>query len=390
MPEQNGRAPGAHEPGAAEKTAPPPPSRARKLARASLMALGLFLLAGLALWFRPGGFSAPDTSGLAGDLAGAGFSYLSVGARNGMVVVSGLVREQAQFEAVREISARQPYQVQVVVRTVEQFIRMARSTLAAHAVFPQLLVDDHEAVLHGYVRDSLVDRAALSWLRTSLPNLMPLRSAMLTQKDVAPVLQSALINADLISKVSINWQPGIVELDGRLSSLERERLLTVMSEVRSSLRCPVAFQITGSGSEEQIYLGELPKPEDATVTVLAKTEPGTAFAQGTVKMPEGAAESAVAAFGNPMAGEEAREAQTVAGSGGALRPFGEGVSLRSVASLEGQRAGYAAAPFITTSDGRLYFIGGILPGGHTLVGIHHDRLELLKNDKMTTYKLQGW
>ena len=64
--------------------------------------------------------------------------------------------------------------------------------------------------------------------------------------------------------------------------------------------------------------------------------------------------------------------------------FGEGLSLRSVTPPSG-----GGLPFITTSDGAVYFLGGILPGGHTLTGIYADRLEFSRNGSNMAYKLHG-
>jgi hypothetical protein len=113
-----------------------------------------------------------------------------------------------------------------------------------------------------------------------------------------------------------------------------------MEAARGALDSPIAFQLAIAAERERIYVGE---------------------AAPTATLP----------------GENPADRDN---------PFGERLSLRSVTPPSD---GGAGLPFITTSEGAVYFLGGTLPGGHTLTGIYADRLEFSRNGSSMAYKLQG-
>jgi type III secretion system YscD/HrpQ family protein len=308
------------------------------------------LLSGLTIQFIIPG-NGPNRPGL--DLAAfesalrvAGFSSLLVAGDNGRAVVSGLVANLGDANKVRAIAAKQSYPVQVLVRDREEFIRALESILAGHGLFPQVRIDAEGATLLGYALDALVERAALSWARGGLPHFVNIRSGLLTRKDVEETLLAELARAGLSDTVSIDWQPGVVALAG--PGADSPLLPGVIRAAREALRSPIAFQINSAAAGEQIYVGETASQE----------------ARPALLSPE-------AALSASLPGD----------------PFGPSVSLRSVTP-----AGLADArtlPFITISDGRLYFVGGTLPSGYTLTGVYPDRLEFSKNNSPLAYKLQG-
>ncbi|MDR0466354.1 MAG: hypothetical protein LBH94_03245, partial [Deltaproteobacteria bacterium] len=123
-------------------------------------------------------------------------------------------------------------------------------------------------------------------------------------------------------------------------------LAEVIEEVRRKLGSPIAFKLAIASGQERIYVGN--------------------GASANQNLPQG------------------RDHESGQGSQG--NPFGEKLSLRSVTPLQQDGAGL---PFITTSDGAVYFLGGVLPSGHTLTGIYADRLEFSRNGSTMAYKLQG-
>jgi type III secretion system YscD/HrpQ family protein len=264
----------------------------------------------------------------------------------GRAIVSGLTPSSGDAGRVRAVAARQPYPVQVVVRSREEFMQSAQSVLAGHGLFPQALVDDAGMVLSGYVLDSLVESAALAWVKNSLPRIVDIRSAMVTRKAVEEHLHAELTRAGLRDTVVVEWLPGMVALSGEGAA--SPALPAVLDAVRARLRSPVAFRRQTGTGEAQIFIGD--------ASPAAETRRAPTAADGI--------------------------APTSAG------PFGETLRLRSVTPVR-EESGTGALPFITTSDGRLYFIGGTLPGGYTLTGIHPDRLEFFRNGVTVAYKLQG-
>ncbi|MDR2826163.1 MAG: hypothetical protein LBV76_05145, partial [Deltaproteobacteria bacterium] len=170
--------------------------------------------------------------------------------------------------------------------------------------------------------------------------------------------------AKLIEKIDVSWGPGLVELnftkawtnaDIAAAKEENKRLQKVIAAVRRNLGYPVAFQVWSNLDGQQIHLEETPGAET----------------NGTGQSTNGNAGVA------PETETQSRN------------PFGESISLRSVAQSDSSKASVKALPFITTSDGRLYFIGGRLPSGCTLTGIFKDRLEFTKNNANLVYKLRG-
>jgi type III secretion protein D len=337
-----------------------PASKAR-FKRILASAFAVILLLGLFISIKPSSDSN-TLEALGADLKNAGFSSLLLGERNGIAVVSGLVDSEDKIDQVRGIAGKRPYQVQLVVWTKESYIMLARSILAAHGLFPAITLEGGGILLRGYAQDRLVERAALVWLKNGLPGIVPLKSDFITKAETAPVLRQELDNAALAGKIDVVWGPGLVELGfshglpeaGAGARENNGRLQTVIAAVRGRLGYPVAFQVWSDLEGQQIHLDEEPVAETGGVSPPAE---GMGVRPGP-------------------------EAQS-------RNPFGDSISLRSVAQLPDSKASGEALPFITTSDGRLYFTGGRLPSGYTLTGIFRDRLEFTKNNANLVYKLRG-
>jgi type III secretion protein D len=319
------------------------PGRVLRLAVPGLIILGLAgLTIGLPL---PGNKSESRLKTLEHILSAEGFPDLRVDENAGRVLLYGLVPTQVDANKVRGIAAGQSYPIQVIVRGQEEFSRAILGALAEKGLFPQVRIENGEAVLLGYVRDGLTESAALSWARSAAPRVAPIRSALLTRGAVEATLTAELSKAGLAGKISVYWLPGVIALNGETAG--KNVLAGVMEAVRDALNAPIAFQLADAAEQEQIYVGE------------------AAGATGLEAVPDERQTSAPAVRDNP---------------------FGERLSLRGVTPASD---GGAGLPFITTSDGAVYFLGGTLPGGHTLTGIYADRLEFSRNGSSTAYKLQG-
>jgi hypothetical protein len=206
-------------------------------------------------------------------------------------------------------------------------------------------IEGGEAVLLGYALDSLTENAALGWARSAVPRVASIRSSMLTRGAVEEALTAELAKAGLAGKALVDWQPGLIVLKGEPA--DRSALAETIEAARNALGSPIAFQLAIDSEQERIYVGE------------AANETGLKFSPTPDRAPSRTGQSG---------------------------PFGERLSLRSVTPVQ---HGSAGLPFITTSDGAVYFLGGILPGGYTLTGIYEDRLEFSRNGSIMAYKLQG-
>jgi type III secretion system YscD/HrpQ family protein len=233
----------------------------------------------------------------------------------------------------------------VIVREREEFSRAILSALAEHGLFPQVRIEHGEAVLLGYALDSLTENAALSWARNAVPRVAPIRSSLLKRDAVEKSLTAALAKAELTGELSVDWRPGVIVLKGEAA--DKNALAEAIEAVRGVLDSPIAFQLAIASEQERIFVGEA--VGGAGLDVLPSQDHA------------------------PRQGEQ--------GS-----PFGGGLSLRSVTPVSSDGAG---EPFITTSDGAVYFLGGILPSGYTLTKIYADRLEFSRNGSNMAYKLQG-
>jgi type III secretion protein D len=335
-------APPADPETAEEDTARPAAGRSRRLGRGRLaVVLAVVLaLAGLVISLSPSGGQS-RVKKLEKILLSEGFSDLWVEENAGRVMVYGLVPTEVDANKVRGIVAGQPYPVQVIVREGEEFTSAILAALAGHGLFPQVRIEGGEARLLGYALDSLTENAALSWARGAVPRVMPIRSALLTRGAVEETLTAELAKAGLSEKTRVDWRPGSIALSG--GTTDKNALAGVIEAVRGALGSPIAFQLAITSEQERIYVG------NGGPDVL----PGQNYAPGQ-------------------------------GSQG--NPFGEGLSLRSVTPVQRDGAGL---PFITTSDGAVFFLGGVLPSGHTLTGIYTDRLEFSRNGSTMAYKMQG-
>jgi type III secretion protein D len=352
-PAPAGAAPTGRTPASAKPEDAARPARKNGLKFLLRAALALVLLLGLLLSVKPGTEGKDRLEELRADLEAAGFAGLLPGERGGLAVIYGLVDSEEQIEQVRAIASRRPYQVQLVIRTKEAHILLARSILAAHGLFPSITLEKGEILLRGYALDKLVERAGISWLKNGLPELAPLKSDFVTREETAPVLRRELERAGLADTTAVSWAPGLVELQPAAQDAERG-LQSVIAATRRALGYPVAFQLRSGREGTQIHLEETPLLEETRVSGLMETA-GLAEERGTP----------------------------------ARNPFGESVSLRSVAVPGEGKTEAEALPFITTSDGRLYFVGGRLPSGYVLTGIFSDRLEFGKNNANLAYKLRG-
>ena len=315
--------------------------RSRRLVMAGAIIL---LIIGLTISVSPSGSKNEENrlQTLRHLLLAEGFADLRVEESAGRVVVYGLAPTKVDANRIRSIAAGQSYPVQVIVRDKEEFSRAILAALAERGIFPQVRLKDGEAVLSGYALDKLTEIAALSWARGATPPVATIRSALLTRDEVEETLTAELTKAGLQEKYTVKWRPGVIALSGEPA--DKDMLAGVIEKVRGALSCPIAFQLAASSEPERIYAGEAP---DKTVFV-------------------------------DLPGQQHAPDQ--------INPFGERFSLRSVTPIQ---PGAAVLPFITTSDGAVYFLGGTLPSGHILTGIHADRLEFSRNGSTMAYKLQG-
>jgi type III secretion protein D len=315
-----------------------------RLLRLTVLALILLSLAGLAVDLSPpGNMSENRLKTLERILAAEGFSDLRVDENAGRILLYGLVPTQVDANRARAIAAGQSYPIQVIVREQEEVGRAILGALAGKDLFLQVRIEDGEAVLLGYVRDGLTESAALSWARSAAPRVAPVPSALLTRGAGEETLTAELAKAGLAETVSVEWRPGLVALNGEAA--DRNALAGVMEAVRGALDSPIAFRLAEAAEQERIYVGE------------------------------------AAGATSPEAAPDERQAPTPAVRD---NPFGERLSLRGVTP-----ASDGGLPFITTSDGAVYFLGGTLPDGHTLTGIYADRWEFSRNGSSMAYKLQG-
>ncbi|MDR2825845.1 MAG: type III secretion system inner membrane ring subunit SctD [Deltaproteobacteria bacterium] len=380
--------------GSAGATPTKNPEKDKKKRRILAVAVAFILSLGLLISFQPSGEDSTALANLEADLKAAGFSSLLTGMRNGIAVVSGLVDSEESLTQVRAIAGKRPYQVQLVIWTKESYIMLARSILAAHGLFPSITLEDGAVRLRGYALDHLVERAVTSWLKNGLPDIALLKNDFITQKEVAPVLQRELSAAKLIEKIDVSWGPGLVELaftnadeSSAMSGTayanakeENSRLQKAMDRVRDKLGYPIAFQVWSGLEGKQILLEETKEP----VVQPSSQESGQASA---ITRPTDVPVIQASDITRPAVVQSQSPASVAAAQN--RNPFGDTISLRSVAQPADNKTSVEALPFITTSDGRLYFIGGRLTSGYVLTGIFRDRLEFTKNNVGLVYKLRG-
>ncbi|MDR2504441.1 MAG: type III secretion system inner membrane ring subunit SctD [Deltaproteobacteria bacterium] len=319
------------------------PRRLLPLGAALLLLLGLSI--GLPSYYDQGGPGARARV-LETVLREKGFAGLRVEESSGLVSIYGLTPTADGANKVRNIAAGQSYQVRVVVRGREEFVRAVREALEGRGLFLEVALDEEGALLRGYVQDALVEGAALAWAREAAPPVVAVRSGLLTRSVVEPPLLEALRKANLKGRAAVDWRPGVIALVG--VEADKTALGAMARELGVRLGAPVAFRVESAG------------------TLTAEAQP------------------ARPAEAQPARPAENFLAPVVTQSG----PFGGGLTLRGVTPA--RKAGGVLEPaFITTSDGAVYFVGGALPGGYVLKGIYPDRLEFLKNGSIVAHKLQG-
>jgi type III secretion system YscD/HrpQ family protein len=304
-------------------------------------------LIGLTINFLPSGNeSEASLKTLEQALSAEGFSGLWVEDNAGRVMIYGLVPTEADANKVRGIAARQSYPVQVIVRGREEFGSAIQNALAEHGLFVQVRIENGEAALLGYVLDSLTENAALSWARSAVPRVAPIRSSLITRGVVEDTLTAELTKVDLKGAFAVDWRHGVIVLSAEAA--DEDTLEGVAKAVRATLSSPIAFQLDIALGQKKNYNSEAVGRNDQAALPSRNYAPDRAIRSN---------------------------------------PFGERLFLRSVTPA--QHGGGAALPFITTSDGAVYFPGGTLPSGYTLTAIHADRLEFSRNGSTMAYMLQG-
>ena len=318
----------------------------RRFRRLVVAAVIILCLIGLTIGLLPSdNKSEASLKTLEQALLAEGLSGLWVEENAGRVMIYGLVPTEVDANKVRSVAARQAYPVQVIIRGQEEFSNAVLSALAGHGLFPQVRIENGEAVLAGYVLDSLTENAALSWARNAVPRVAPIRSSLLTRSAVEETLTEELARAGLEGEIAVDWRPGVIVLGG--ATADKNALAEVMEAVRGKLASPIAFQLAIASGQEKIYVGETAGQTGPEILPVQEYAPGRA---------------------------------------GTGNPFGERGSLRSVTPVQ---QGGAGLPFITTSDGAVYFLGGTLPSGYTLTAVYADKLEFSRNGSTMAYKLQG-
>ncbi|MDR2051353.1 MAG: type III secretion system inner membrane ring subunit SctD [Deltaproteobacteria bacterium] len=384
---------------------PPPPQAGRGRLRPLAAAVAVLLLLALSLNLIFPGEEGTQAERLAAELKEAGFPDLLVSENNSRVVIHGLVPTPADANKVRSIATRQSYPVQVMLRDREELARAVQSLLAGHGLFPRLRFDGTGAELAGYALDSLTARAALAWAREAAGSYADLRSALLTRGEVEETLRSALLRAGLDKKTSVDWQAGTIVLSG--PGADDPALPEVILSVREALDSPIAFSrktappASPQSKAPPAALQGKPKKETAEARPAAAEAPPPAlpaagpyapgtfspsFTPGSFTLDPLIPEPSIPGPFSPglFAAEPLAESPLPAFQ---ADPFGGSLSLRGVTPLQEDEGG--SPSFITLSDGRVFFRGGVLPSGYVLVGIYPDRLEFSRNGSTLAYKLQG-
>lgn len=253
------------------------------------------------------------------------------------VLASGVVKDEQERTVIWQMAQEMQVPVQIDVQVRDDLARAIRDSLNAQGLFIAVKVDDTgEASIRGYMENKLIESAALSTVKHDVPNAGNLSRKIVFAEQLAPLLDTAMLNAGL-ENTSIRYTPGTISITGMLTLEEKGRLEQIFRNLEKQLDIPLRYVLLP------------PRPKKSTSAT------------------------------NPFKLLDKDSAQDDSGDNEDTGPF-RGTRVTGV-TMEPMK-------FITLDNGERIFEGGVLPGGHTLEMISPRELTLRKGNAKTKYELK--
>lgn len=277
----------------------------------------------------------------------AGITGLMVTPHAPGVEVRGAVPTSADLERLNEAVQDVSFPVFLEVAVDDDMIRAVRNALGLRGFSPVVSMErggeEPRLRVTAFMRDSLVEADAFFQLENDVPSPPAKERHIVYEKDVAPLLLTALQNAGLGDMQPV-YLPGRISLTGNMAP---DRAPT-LNQLKSALSARFGVPLFG---EDMLDKNAPPLP--------------TAGHGGTALTPPTRAAQATP-------GETKQDAQG--------DPLG-GLKLTGVFT--------SPLTFVTTEDGRRLFKGAVLPNGNVLENITTTGLTLRRGDVVFTYTLRG-
>lgn len=320
------------------ETAPDSKSWLKKIRTTGMLLVIFAILAALCFQFVPKGTrNREDAEYLALRLREKGITGVTASATARGIKAAGLVKNEQERTFIWQVAQEMQVPVQMDIQVQDDLARAVRDALNAQGLAVAVGLDDTGKVtLRGYMENKLIESAALSSVKSDVPNINEISRKIVFAEQLSPLLDAALAEAGL-DHVVVRYTPGVVSITGVLTTEEKERLEHVFQNLEKQLDVPLRYVLVPprpkkqSGKDASFGLGHKNSGRDDT------EEPGDS---------------------GPFQGKRVT-----------------GVTMSPM-------------KFITLDNGERIFEGGLLPGGHTLEQVSPRELTLRKGNTVSKYELK--
>lgn len=314
----------------------------RPLRRAALLGLVAAGLMGISLVLTPSGADPRQYPEIIKKyLEDAGIGGLQVISRSPGVEVRGTLDDEASLVRLRDMARGLQIPVYLEVAVQADMLRAVRSSLGIRGFQPEVTFwkngGSPRLQIAAYMKDELLEAAAFTALKNDVQGLPEVDRQIVHEKELAPVLETALKQAGLTS-VRVIYLPGQVDFSGDFRPEDSRKLDGIRKDA------------------EELFGVRIPGTSSASGALAAARQ---SLAPSRDQVPAQPQASPASAGGNPLGG---------------LRVTG--VTMTPMR-------------FVTTADGRRLFEGAVLPSGWTLESIDTKVLVLRNGSQIVSHRLRG-
>ncbi|MBQ7457159.1 MAG: type III secretion system inner membrane ring subunit SctD [Desulfovibrio sp.] len=396
-----------------------PESVLKKYRRPLLLLVLALLLGGLSVFVTTGP-SFDEYPALVQDvLAKEGFTGFAIQSKWPGVVVSGSLEDPQDLERVQTLVQELSFPVFLDVSVEDDAVRAVRNALEVRGFYPIVRMTRPQSLpvltVTCFMRDRLVEADAFAGLAKEVPLPVEIVRRIISQDDVASEVLRVLQEEGLSDDVSPVYLPNRIVLTGNVAQDQNARLLRVSTSLSQRFGVP----LFGEGNFLR-HGTKAPKSASASRTVAkissilrtAKigSSQGTSRVSGLVSYTKNLKQGDLFRWSRRDQNADQDVLQrALDGKNVAVPNRGKALSLPmkdeklAVSEKGGGKAlveqplegmtvtGVFRAPlnFVTTQDGRRFFLGSTLPSGYILEGISTDALLLRKGNTVLTYRLRG-
>ncbi len=306
------------------------------------------------------------------------FSSLTIQEDKGNLVVQGVLKNDSEFKLLSKLVQSMHFPVYFDVKIEKDLMRALLQAMNGQSFYPILKLNAYkkELTIGMYVKDKLV----LQGLKLQLNELFPVISSYKISYDVYFERKiKALINQEfsheLKNKIRMEFLPGIIKIFSNLPPAGilkvKEELNKISEKLQITLVADFMFEepknrLVQKDAKPFITVNESTTPQ---VAVYGSEMPSKSTETATVQNPKN----------NDVAVATSSNAEGVSSSLQAMQQ--ESFEFR-VTSIN-----IKPVKYIVLSTAQRIFMGGILPGGYTLMDVDLDVLSLEKDGRITTYIL---